>query len=278
MVRKKKPNPLNLFQRSQTFRNTFEEWKQTNLNPQEPNHTEPSNEPYESNHPENQRLIQDSMEPMSEPPDDSELITFPPVVTEIMDALSRQTDFTAGLEGRIRTLENENQELRSRLVGIEDTEVIQEAFAWKRIHANLAREYAEENEDDEDDEDDDETDEEEELDEEEIRAVIEQVVATYYEKYAEMLEKHLSRYFKHLNDSLAQLDEKSKELDRLLPVFKQNVEAHIKRGEQRKDFVEVYRNMTSFIRREFAPLHRQMEQIRRDRLVENGVVQSQNAG
>ena len=261
MTRKKKPNPLNLFQRSQLFRDTFEKWKQANLNPQEPNHAEPPNESYEGNHPDNQNMVQekgnrsqDSVEPTSESPDGSQ-ITFPLVLNEIMETLHHQTDFIAGLEGRIKTLEKENQEMRSRLVEIEETETVEEGLAFNRVFNEMTDE----------DEDDDEDDEEE-WDEEEIEEILEEVVASYEEEVVEMLEKHLSRYFKHLNDSLAQLDEKSKELDRLLPIFKKNVEAYITRQEQKKELAKVYRNLSSFIRREFAPLH---QQIRRDRLGEN---------
>ena len=133
MARKKKSrSPFNEFQGSQLCKEAFELWKEEKLKQQEPSEYQPEStlesNPNQDGTEGNQNMVQEGDHPAEVPmvePDGPQPKTFPPVLNEIMETLSEQTDFIGGLEGMIKAMKEENQELQSRLVEIEDTEVIQ---------------------------------------------------------------------------------------------------------------------------------------------------------
>ena len=148
MPRKKKPNPLNLFQRSQLFRDTFEKWKDGNLNPEEPNHAEPTIEPDESNHPGNQNMVQEegnqfegSAEPMSEPPESPDKLSDDDIATQVtIEDLAEVIEEVQEQQTITKELTEELEGTKRRIVELENK--IEELRAVPVIHEHLVRQSA----------------------------------------------------------------------------------------------------------------------------------------
>ena len=112
--------------------------------------------------------------------------------------------------------------------------------------------------------------------EEKIAEIFEEVVDSFEEKYVEMMKDKLSQYTEHLEKSLSPMDDYIKELDRLLPVFKQNIDAYVKKQEQRKGLAKFQRNMVRSIKASFGPILHQVEGMNRELAMRKRAVQ--NAG
>ena len=203
-------------------------------------------------------------------------------VHEILNALTEQVGITRNLMTTVDGLKTDVQTVDARVEEIENTRTVKTALVLSRFLDRIAEGDSDEDEEDDDGDEDeeDELDAEEEDDEpewtaEEIEAAVKKAADSYSEKYAEMFEESLSRYSNSVDASLSKLDKFNEKLAQEIPKLERIIK---ERQNNHQKITEFERNMKSYIRRGFSPLHRQVEEIKRDVSRRYRAVPGQNAG